>query len=136
MEGTKARVSFEKFFLSREIVQHSFLDKGLIICRCDFALNFYAGRANMRYLSKSFYPDSCNSTLTICARAPNLGVEYNQYGLNFQLFQSARNIVYLLASYCFYTWHFSNASSFSNKKIDGRMFQNCFLSSTDTCLWI
>lgn len=45
--GTKAGVSFEKFFLSNEIVQHSFLDKGLIIYRCDFALNFYAASANM-----------------------------------------------------------------------------------------
>lgn len=46
MAETKAGVSFEKFFLSSEIVQHSFLDKGLIICRCDFALNFYASSAN------------------------------------------------------------------------------------------
>lgn len=45
--GTKAGVSFETFFLSSEIVQHSFLDKGLIIYQCDFALNFYAGSANM-----------------------------------------------------------------------------------------
>lgn len=46
VEGTKAGISFEKFFLSSEIVQHSFLDKGLIIYQCDFALNFYAGSAN------------------------------------------------------------------------------------------
>lgn len=56
MEGTKAGVSFEKFFLRTEIVQHSFLDKGLIIYQCDFALNFYAGSANMSIFKPILLP--------------------------------------------------------------------------------
>ena len=56
VEGTKAGVSFEKFFLSSEIVQHSFLDKGLIIYRCDFALNFYVGSANMSIFKPILLP--------------------------------------------------------------------------------
>lgn len=54
--GTKAGVSFEKFFLSSEIVQQSFLDKGLIIYRCDFALNFYSGSANMGIFNQILLP--------------------------------------------------------------------------------
>lgn len=56
MEGTKAGVACEKFFLSSEIVQHSFLDKGLIIYRYDFALNFYAGRANTSIFKQILLP--------------------------------------------------------------------------------
>lgn len=58
VEGTKAGVSFEKLFLSSEIVQHSFLDKGLIIYRCDFALHFYAGSANMSIFKQILFPQT------------------------------------------------------------------------------
>lgn len=37
------------------------------------------------HLSQSFYPDSCNSTLTICASAQSLGVKYNQLWVKFPI---------------------------------------------------
>lgn len=74
VEGTKAGISFEKFFLSTEIVQHNFLaDKGLIIYQCDFALNFYAGGASIGIFKPILLPRQLFSApLTICASAQSL----------------------------------------------------------------
>lgn len=91
--GTKAGVSFEKFFLSSEIVQQSFLDKGLIIYRCDFALNFYAGSANMGIFNQILLPRQLKQHPNNCAWVRFI----INYGLNFQLVESLTNVICWLA---------------------------------------
>lgn len=47
---------FWKISLSGDIVRHSFFDKGLIICLCDFALGFDAGSANESIFKQILLP--------------------------------------------------------------------------------
>lgn len=54
--GNKDWGFFWKISLSGDIVRHSFFDKGLIICLCDFALGFDAGSANESIFKQILLP--------------------------------------------------------------------------------
>lgn len=61
------------------------LIKGSLSISVTLPLIFMLAVPTWAYLSQSFYPDSCNSTLTICASAQSLGVEYNQLWVKFPI---------------------------------------------------
>lgn len=78
MEGTKTGVSFRKFLWAVTLSNTVSLIKGSLSIRVTLLLVFMLAVPRRAYLSKSFCPDSWSSTLTMCASAPGLGVEYNQ----------------------------------------------------------
>lgn len=78
MEGTKTGDSFGKFLWAATLSDTVSLIKGSLSVCVTLLLVLMLAVPMRAYLSKSFYPDSCSSALTMCASAPGLGVEYNQ----------------------------------------------------------
>lgn len=78
MEGTKTGDSFRKCLWAATLSDTVSLIKASLSVCVTLLLVLMLAVPMRAYLSKSFYPDSCSSALTMCASAPGLGVEYNQ----------------------------------------------------------
>lgn len=115
MVGRSPGVSFRKCLWAVTLSNTVSLIKGSLSTRVTLLLVFILAVPTRAYLSKSFYPDSCSSTLTMCASAQGLGVEYNQPWAKFPIswITKERN---LLACFSLSSppCHFSDASSFSD----------------------